>query len=201
MEYPYGEGSALLVVGLGNPGEAYEKTKHNIGFMVVDQLAQHCQIRWRRGKGSYLLGTGRIANRSVIVCKPMTYMNKSGDAVKQIVDYQSINMVENLLVIGDDLNLDLGRLRFRRKGSDGGNLGLRSIIKSLQSTEFSRLRVGIRTPSLREDYPDYVLSPFKKKEYPLVKLVVDTAQEAVTVFIEKGIESTMNFYNNLIVEE
>lgn len=201
MEYPYGDGSALLVVGLGNPGEVYEKTKHNIGFMVIDRFAQNNQIRWRRGKGPYLFGTGRIVNRFTIVCKPMTYMNKSGDAVRQIVDYHSINTVKNLLVICDDLNLDLGRLRFRRKGSDGGNQGLRSIIKSLQSSEFSRLRIGIRTPSLRDDYPDYVLSPFKKKECPLVNRIVDTAQESVTVFIEKGIERSMNFYNNLVLEE
>lgn len=201
MEYQYGDGSAVLIVGLGNPGETYEDTKHNVGFMVVDRLARNCQIRWRRGKGAYLWGCGRISNKSIIVCKPMTYMNKSGEAVGAIKDYQSINSAENLLVICDDLNLDLGRLRFRRKGSDGGNQGLRSIIKFLQSTEFPRLRVGIRTSSLRDDYPDYVLSPFKKQEYPLLDRMMVTAEEAIVVFIEKGIEKAMNYYNNLVIEK
>ncbi len=180
-----------LIVGLGNPGARYEGSRHNIGFLVVDRLADahHILISTRRFKALY--GNGWIDSQEVVLFKPMTYMNLSGEAVKQALHFFRSGP-ENLIVIHDDLDLSLGRLRFKTKGGDGGHLGVRSIIESIGASCFLRLKVGIGRPPQGMDPAEYVLDSFGITEQSRLEETLDQAAEAFRVMFEAGLQTAMN---------
>jgi PTH1 family peptidyl-tRNA hydrolase len=186
-----------VIVGLGNPGVHYEKTRHNIGFQVVDQLAKtnHILISTKRFKSLY--GAGRIDSEKVILFKPMTFMNRSGEALKKAVHFFQIE-IEDVIVIHDDLDLPFGRLRFKRRGGDGGHQGVRSIIESIGKNNFLRLRIGIGRPPQGMDPADYVLTPFEEIQHSDLDEIVFRAVEALRVLLLEGIETAMNRYQKKI---
>lgn len=183
-----------LIIGLGNPGLEYKGTKHNIGFEVVAALAKENNIKLNKKVHFSLAGKGRIAGEEVVLALPQTYMNLSGKAVGEIAR-REIKELKDLIVVCDDINIELGRIRIRARGSSGGHKGLESIIATLGSDDFARLRVGIATDIHKGDITNYVLSPFKRKEKRNVLHVVSLAGDAVTCMIEKGIEEAMTRFN------
>jgi PTH1 family peptidyl-tRNA hydrolase len=183
-----------LIVGLGNPGREYEGSRHNLGFEVVDLLAQRNDIRVCHRLHRALYGRGRVAGTDCLVAKPQTFMNASGEAVARLLFYYRIPLAD-LIVVCDDLALDLGRLRLRRRGSAGGHKGLASIISHLHSPDFPRLRLGIGAPPPGWDGVDWVLSRFAPQERPLADEAVANAAEAVEFLLREGIEAAMNRYN------
>ncbi len=180
-----------VIVGLGNPGVHYGKTRHNIGFQVVDRLAEinHILISTKRNKSLY--GTGWIDAERVILVKPMTFMNRSGEAVQKTVHFFQVG-IENLIVIHDDLDLLYGRLRFKRRGSDGGHQGVRSIIESMGKNTFLRLKVGIGRPPHGMDPAEYVLTSFDEIQQSHLDEVISRAAESIKVVLLEGIETAMN---------
>lgn len=183
-----------LIIGLGNPGLEYKLTKHNIGFEVVAALAKENDIKLNKRVHFSLSGRGRIAGVEVVLALPQTYMNLSGKAVGELAR-REIKELEDLIVVCDDINIELGRIRIRAGGSSGGHKGLGSIIGTLGSDCFARLRVGIATDIHKGDITNYVLSPFKRKEKRNVAHVVSLAKDAVTCMIEKPIEEAMARFN------
>jgi len=183
-----------LIIGLGNPGLGYKGTKHNIGFEVVTALAKENNIKLNKRAHFSLAGKGVLAGVEVILAMPQTYMNLSGKAVGELVR-REIKELKDLIVVCDDINIELGRMRIRTMGSSGGHKGLESIIGTLGSDHFARLRVGIATDIHKGDITNYVLSPFKRKEKRNVAHVVSLAKDAVTCMIEKGIEESMARFN------
>lgn len=181
------------VVGLGNPGLAYRNTRHNAGFMVVDLVADRLKAPIRRRGPKALLGEGRLDDFRVILAKPQTYMNNSGEAVRALLDYYRLSPTD-LLVVCDDVNLPLGRLRLRARGSAGGHNGLKSIIAHLGTEEFPRLRLGVGTPEPGE-MVDHVLGRFAKAERDLLREQVGRAADAVECFLQAGIDEAMNRFN------
>jgi len=185
-----------LVVGLGNPEERFLMTRHNFGFMVIDKLANKFEQKFRPGKGKYYFLKTEHKGKDLILVKPTTYMNNSGIAVSQVLNYFKIEL-DYLLVIYDDLDLDLGRIRFRAKGGSGGNKGIESVIYNLGTTEFCRLRLGINSDKRKSDDTAFVLSEFSKKEKEIADLVTVYATDAVIYWIENGITKSMNKFNSL----
>ena len=183
-----------LIVGLGNPGLAYRHNRHNIGFMVADVLAQKLEIPLKRVKFKAQIGNGRIEGIPVIIAKPLTYMNNSGEAVAPLVHYFKVPL-ERMLVIHDDMDLPLGTLRMRPSGGSAGHNGMLSIFDKLGTNAIPRLRVGIGRPPGRMDPADYVLQDFPKNEEELLNMVIAQACEAVLAFITTGLEKAMNTYN------
>ena len=188
-----------LVVGLGNPENKYLKTRHNFGFLVLDNLAAKFGESFKAGKGSYYFLKTRYQNNDIILVKPTTYMNRSGEAVAAVCNYFKVDL-KDILIICDDLDLELGRIRFRAKGGSGGNNGLESIIMHLGTENFSRLRLGIDSEKRKYDDISFVLSEFPKKEWKLAEFVIVHARDAVLYWIENGIGKTMNEFNSLIIE-
>lgn len=180
-----------IIVGLGNPGIRYRMSRHNIGFQVVDRLAQisHLSIHTKRFKSLY--GTGHIDSQQVILAKPITYMNRSGEAVKKATDFFQLG-VEDLVVIHDDMDLPFGTLRFKRRGGDGGHQGLRSIIELTGENNFLRLKVGIGRPPQGMDPAEYVLKAFDKIEQDHLDLTLSQAAESLRVMLSEGLEMAMN---------
>ena len=162
------------IIGLGNPGSEYDGTRHNIGFTVVDKLAKKFDADFHAGRGEFVSTSFRVKGEQVLLVKPLTYMNNSGVAVKEILEQHHL-LLEELLVVVDDFQLPLGTLRLRTKGSDGGHNGLASIIYQLESDEFPRLRCGIQSeamPKNKNMMADFVLSPFEEKEQDKVKKMI-----------------------------
>jgi len=188
----------FAVVGLGNPGKEYENTRHNIGFLVVDELNRRYRGDFTRGYRTYFESRIRIKNRIVYLFKPITYMNLSGEAVKHIVNQYKISIYDHLLIVLDDINLPFGTLRLRLSGSDGGQKGLRSIIQALQTEQFPRLRIGIGGEGVKE-VSDYVLSEFSVKEKKDLPLIIQWAADAVESFVLQGAEVTMSRFNKNIL--
>ncbi|MEK7730174.1 MAG: aminoacyl-tRNA hydrolase [candidate division KSB1 bacterium] len=185
-----------LVVGLGNPGKQYDLTRHNVGFMVVDALAEKHRSVFRSGKGEYLLSDVlrlEPAGEEIVLLKPLTYMNNSGLAVRHALDYYKFEVAQ-LLVISDDFQLPLGKLRFRTKGSEGGHNGLRSIISHLGMQDFVRLRLGIADAG-NANAAHYVLAPFAKAEQEELHLMLQKACDAVCDVARYDVEYVMNRYN------
>jgi PTH1 family peptidyl-tRNA hydrolase len=180
-----------VIVGLGNPGVRYQWTRHNIGFKVVDRLAHRFEILISAKRFHTLHGTGRINFQEVVLAKPMTFMNRSGEAIRKTLDYFQIGM-EDLIVIHDDLDLSFGRLRFKRRGGDGGHQGVRSIIESTEKNAFVRLKVGIGRPPRGTDPAEYVLNPFNGVERSHLDEIVSQAAESVVVMLSEGIETAMS---------
>ena len=183
----------FLIVGLGNPGKQYQQTRHNLGFMVLENLALSWNKRYKKGNGLYESIQKRIGSQNALFAKPTTFMNRSGLAVEQILKKRKTNLSQ-LLILCDDLNLPLGKLRLREKGSAGGHNGLTSIINTLGTDKFPRMRLGIGyTQEINME--DYVLSPFLSTERMLVKQMIEMGSQGVVDFIRNGINWTMNFYN------
>lgn len=187
------DGERYLIVGLGNPGRGHLYNRHNIGFMAVDRLAARHAIDLTRAQNKAIVGSGRVGGRAVILAKPQTFMNLSGESVGPLLNYYRIPP-SNLLVIYDELDIPFGVIRLREKGSAGGHNGMRSIIQHL-GNEFARLRLGIGRPPGRMDAAAYVLQDFGREELPLVSELLSTAVEAAESFIHDGITLTMSRYN------
>ncbi len=168
----------FLILGLGNPGPRYELTRHNAGFLVLDNLADKYKIKLGQHKYRSLYGKGEMDGLPVIFAKPMTYMNESGKAVKELLSAFNLSP-EQILVIHDDIDLPLGKIKTKFSGGDGGQLGIRSTLQTLQTREFCRVRVGVGRPEDREDIVDYVLSPFSEEESGLLNEVMYTAVQTV----------------------
>lgn len=192
-------GLAYLIVGLGNPGREYRESRHNIGFMVVDCLCFRMGISINRLQSKALTGTGKWEGRKIILVKPQTYMNLSGQAVMQLLRFYKLPL-ENLLVIHDDLDLPLGILRMRPEGGAGGQKGLASIIESLGTRQFPRLRVGINRPPGRMSPADYVLQSFSKADQEALPFILQRAADAVQAFVVEGLQQAMNRFNGPSLE-
>ncbi|MCC6146087.1 MAG: aminoacyl-tRNA hydrolase [Anaerolineaceae bacterium] len=192
-------GPLYLIIGLGNPGREYRESRHNIGFMVVDHLCEEMGITVNRLQSKSLIGTGIWQGRKLILAKPQTFMNLSGQAVAQLVRFYK-TPIENLLVIHDDLDLPLGTLRMRPEGGAGGQKGLASIIQSLGTQQFSRLRIGIGRPPGRMSPADYVLQKFSKAEQEILPAISTQAGGAVQAFLVEGLQQAMNRFNGPFAE-
>lgn len=182
-----------LIVGLGNPGLRYANTRHNVGFRVITQLAKLHQIKVSGSLGPAIYGQGQIAGQRVLLLQPTTYMNRSGAAVAYALRQRQLDLAD-VLVVYDDLDLPLGKIRLRAAGSAGGHNGIRSIITSLGSQDINRLRVGIGRPEA-VGVVDYVLEPFTKAELPTVQEAVENACAAAELWVEQGLEQVASRYN------
>ena len=183
-----------LIVGLGNPGSGYKDTRHNIGFRAVDVIGNACGIKISKKKFFSQIGTGKIKLYDVILAKPLTYVNNSGEAVKKLLHDFSLTPKE-LIVVHDDIDLEKGILKIKERGGDGGHNGLRSMINLLQTDNFIRIRLGIGRPESKEDVVDYVLSSFDKKDQEWVQPLLIRAKTAVETLLIKGIINAMNEFN------
>ncbi|MBK9216506.1 MAG: aminoacyl-tRNA hydrolase [Chloracidobacterium sp.] len=183
-----------LIVGLGNPGPEYAKTRHNLGFMLIDVLAERMQTTVKRDECRSLIGRGHFDNQTVELAKPQTYMNLSGEAVKCLLAKDD-RSIERLIVISDDLALPFGTIRLRPKGTHGGHNGLRSTIDCLGTQEFSRLRIGIQPDHPLSDAKRFVLENFAKGDIETVEKVLDRSADAVETVIREGIDAGMAKYN------
>jgi PTH1 family peptidyl-tRNA hydrolase len=188
----------FLIVGLGNPGKKYERTRHNVGWMVLDEVARRAGIDVGRKQHQALTGVGLIGETNVMLAKPQTFMNLSGAAVSALSRYNRIEAAQ-IIVICDDLNLPTGKLRLRAGGSDGGQNGLKNITQMMGHQNYARLRFGIGAPSdeerVQRGTADYVLSPFASAEADLVADAMKRAADCVETFVTRGIEAAMNEYN------
>jgi PTH1 family peptidyl-tRNA hydrolase len=191
---------SYLIAGLGNPGREYKDTRHNIGFMVADRLAAELGIRVGRLQQKALVGNGVYLGSKVIIAKPVTYMNLSGQAVTSLIRYYGIEQ-ENFLVVHDDLDLPFGVLRLRPGGGSAGQKGMQSIIEQAGTQEFARLRCGIGRPPGQMESAAYVLQPFSTQDQAELPVVLDQAVKAIMVFIEFGIDEAMNQFNGPTIKE
>jgi PTH1 family peptidyl-tRNA hydrolase len=183
-----------LIVGLGNPGERYRNTRHNLGYRVVDFLAGRDKKKFKPGKGGFLFCKTKVGEERVYLIKPLTFMNASGVAVAEAIDNLNLG-IENLLVVCDDVALPLGKIRIREKGSEGGHKGLRSIIYELNSFDFARLRLGIGDTPENVDLEEFVLEDFKPEEKEKTDQMIEKAALAVENTVMNGIEDSMNRFN------
>lgn len=191
----------IIIAGLGNPTKEYEGTRHNVGFDVIDRLADRYNIDVETKKHLALIGKGVIAGQKVILAKPQTYMNLSGESIRSIVDYYKVDPETELLVIYDDISLDVGKLRIRTKGSAGGHNGIKNIIAHLGSQVFPRIKVGVGEKPSKYDLADYVLGHFSKEEQVLMDEGYDQAVNAVEMILSGDINGAMNEYNRKKKEE
>ena len=185
-----------LIVGLGNPGAGYRHNRHNIGFMLVDRVAERLGVKFSRLESKALLTKGEHQGRRVVLAKPQTFMNLSGQSVGGLVRFYKVPLA-NLLVAYDDVDLPLGTLRIRPDGGSAGQKGMSSIIDRLGTQEFPRLRLGIGRPPGRMEAADYVLQDFSPGEIELLRLTLDRAAEAALVFVAEGLEAAMNQFNGV----
>ena len=184
----------FLIVGLGNPGKEYDKTRHNVGYDVVDRLSEVNRIKVDRIKFKALTGEGTIAGKRVILMKPLTYMNNSGIAVREAMEYYKLN-IEELLVIVDDIDIEFGSTRIRKKGSAGSHNGMKSLILHLKRDDFTRIKLGIGRKPPEWNLADFVLSRFSQEERKEVDKMVIKAAEAIGSILEYGIDTAMNSFN------
>ena len=194
-----GESGLFGIVGLGNPGRRYRKTRHNIGFMLVDQMAARQDRKIEVFKCRSLVCELSIAGHEVVLVKPQTYMNRSGDAVKEVVDSYSIDL-SRLLIVYDEIALPLGRLRMKSRGSAGGHNGMRSILGLMETEDVPRLRIGVGSDIPQADLAAFVLSRFRWKERNILKEMLSTAESAVESYLTEGIEMAMNRTNRNLTE-
>ena len=184
-----------LIIGLGNPGKEYENTRHNTGFMVLDRLSEKLNIEMTQNKFKGLYGKSKYKGEDVILLKPQTYMNLSGESVRQVMDFFKINQ-EDILVIYDDLDLAAGKIRLRQKGSAGGHNGMKSLIAHLGTQEFKRIKIGIDRPKKGTTVVNHVLSPFSKEETPLMEESLHKAWQATIDYLTQAdFIATMNRFN------
>lgn len=190
-----------IIVGLGNPSKEYEGTRHNVGFDVIDAIADKYNISVTDRKNRAFCGKGIIAGQKVLLAKPQTYMNLSGESVRGLVDYYKIDEETELLVIFDDISLDVGQLRIRRKGSAGGHNGIKNIIANLGTNGFQRIKVGVGEKPKEYDLADYVLGHFSKAEKEQMEEGYKHVIEAVELILQGEIDTAMNQFNKKVVRE
>jgi peptidyl-tRNA hydrolase, PTH1 family len=193
------EGSRVLLVGLGNPGREHRENRHNVGFMTIDRLASQADIDLGRVQNKAIVGDGRLCGRRVLLVKPQTYMNRSGDAVGPLARYYRV-APEDVLVVYDDIDLQPGTIRLRERGGSGGHNGMKSIIQHLGEA-FPRLRLGVGRPSGRMPPAAYVLQDFGAGERELVDAMLDKAVQAVETFLEHGIDIAMSRHNGPVLDD
>ncbi len=185
---------AWLVAGLGNPGPQYAQTRHNAGFMVVDGLAERFGWRWREGRWHGLLAGGQAGGREIILLKPLTYMNRSGEAVAAAARWFGLNP-GGIILVFDDMDLPLGKLRLRLQGGAGGHRGVASVIQALGDEAFCRVRIGIGRPAPGQDAAEYVLQPFTPAEREALAPALEAAREAILLAVAEGFEAAMQRFN------
>lgn len=191
----------FIIVGLGNPTSEYAGTRHNVGFDVIDAIADKYNISVTERKSRAFCGKGIIAGQKVILVKPQTYMNLSGESVRGLVDYYKIDEETQLLVIFDDISLDVGQLRIRKKGSAGGHNGVKNIIQHLGTSVFQRIKVGVGEKPKEYDLVDYVLGHFSKEEKEVMAESYGYAVQAVEMILQGDIDAAMNEFNKKAVKE
>lgn len=189
----------FLIVGLGNPGKQYENTRHNVGFDAIDVLVDEYRIPSSGKQHKAMYGKGVIEGQKVILAKPLTYMNLSGEAVRAMVDYYKIDPETELLVIFDDISLAPGNIRIRKKGSAGGHNGIKSIITHLGTQNFQRIKVGVGEKPKNWDLADYVLGAFAKDDRKLVDEALERTAKAAALIVQGEIDEAMNLYNKKLV--
>lgn len=185
----------FIIAGLGNPKKEYDNTRHNIGFEVIDALADKYHISVMDIKNKAMTGKGMIDGRKVILAKPLTFMNLSGESIRPLADYYKIDCETELIVILDDINLPPGQIRIRKKGSAGGHNGLKNIIQNLGNGDFQRIRVGVGEKPRGYDLADYVLGHFSKEEKTVMKEGVEKAVKAAEMMLKGDIDQAMNQFN------
>ncbi|MGN0376663.1 MAG: aminoacyl-tRNA hydrolase [Suilimivivens sp.] len=185
----------FIIAGLGNPGRQYEGTRHNIGWQVIDELAEKYNIKVAESKFKGLIGKGIIHGEKAVLVKPLTYMNLSGECIGEAVNFYKIDETAELIVVADDISLDVGQIRMRKKGSAGGHNGLKSIIAHLGHEEFMRIKMGVGDKPAGYDLADYVLGHFSKEEEKVLAESKKTAVLAIETIISDGIDKAMNLYN------
>jgi peptidyl-tRNA hydrolase, PTH1 family len=195
-----GRGGVKLIVGLGNPGHEYYLTPHNLGFMAVDRLAEMCKAEFSRREARARIASARFHGEQVTLAKPQTFMNLSGVSVSGLLRNMDLPL-EDLIVLVDDVDLPLGSLRIRRKGSAGGHNGMKSIIGALETDCFTRIRMGAGPERPVEDLVSYVLTPFHEGDQEAVAGMIDQAVEAVRVVVREGVEKAMNLFNRKVPAE
>jgi len=191
----YNGGNMYIIVGLGNPKKEYENTRHNIGFDVIDKLAEQENISVLEKKHKAIIGKGYVAGQKCILAKPQTYMNLSGESVRELIDYYKVDETEELIVISDDISLDVGQLRIRKKGSAGGHNGLKNIIAHLGHDQFMRIKMGVGEKPKGYDLADYVLGHFSKDERVVMDKAAERAADAIRMIITEDVDAAMNEYN------
>ena len=180
-----------IIIGLGNPGDNYRLTKHNFGFWIVDELVKQRSLKYKAGKGEYVFAK----DKQYMFIKPTTFVNNSGLAIKQLLNYFDNIDSNDLIIIYDDLDIELGNIRFKSKGSDGGHNGIKSIIYHLNSDTFDRLKIGIATQTKMRPSEVYVLKPFPKKYTQIVNEVIINAVDGINFYLKNGMVESMNNFN------
>ncbi len=188
----------FIIAGLGNPKREYDNTRHNIGFELIDALAGKYHIPVKNIKHKALTGSGMIGAHKVILAKPLTFMNLSGESIRPLVDYYKIDPASELIIVSDDVSLPPGQIRVRKKGSAGGHNGLKNIITLLDSEEFCRIRIGVGEKPAGYDLADYVLGHFSKEEQPLMRQGIEKAAGAAEMILDGETDRAMNEYNRKV---
>ena len=183
-----------LIVGLGNPESEYANTRHNMGFDTINEIAKKNNINITKTKFKGLYETGIIQGKKVILLKPQTYMNLSGESVKEIVNFYNINP-EEIIIIYDDIDTEKGNIRIRKKGGPGSHKGMQSVVENLQTSNFGRIRVGIGQPEFKKDMINYVIGKVPEEEKKILHQGIEKAVEAVEEIIKNGIDIAMNKFN------
>lgn len=188
----------FIIAGLGNPKKEYDNTRHNVGFALIDALAEKYDISVMDVKHKALTGKGMINGEKVLLVKPLTYMNLSGESIRAVVDYYKVNPASELIVVSDDISLNPGQIRVRKKGSAGGHNGLKNIIQHLGSEAFLRIRIGVGEKPAGYDLADYVLGHFSKEEKPLIEEGISKAMDAAAILLEGDADRAMNEFNRKV---
>lgn len=183
-----------LIVGLGNPESEYSNTRHNMGFDTINVLSKFLKINITKNKFNSFYGTGNINDEKIILIKPQTYMNLSGKAVREFKNFYKIEN-DKIIVIYDDMDIEKGKIKIRKKGSAGSHNGMKSVIQELSTSEFTRIRVGIGRPKYQSDMINYVLEQIKKEDREILNEGIEDAKSAVIEMIKNGVDSAMNKYN------
>ena len=184
----------FLIVGLGNPENEYAKTRHNMGFDTINKLAKAYEIELNKQKFKGIYGTGMIENQKVILLKPQTYMNLSGESIVEVVNFYKIDL-ENIIVIYDDMDVEPGKIKVRKKGGAGSHNGMKSVIENLKSEDFIRIRVGIGTPEYKTDRINYVIGKISSQDEDILENGTNKAKEAIIEILKNGVDSAMNKFN------
>lgn len=183
-----------LIVGLGNPEPEYSGTRHNMGFDVINKLSEKHNIKVEKNGFQSLYGSGIIENEKVILCKPQTFMNLSGEAIIQFINYYKID-IQNVIIIYDDIDIEPGIVKIRKKGGAGTHNGMKSVVQNLQTTEFPHVRIGTGKPLIKSDLINYVIGKVSKEEYLSLSKGINTGVEAVEKILKDGIDNSMNYIN------
>ena len=183
-----------LIVGLGNPEEEYSKTRHNMGFEVINKLSEKYNINLSKSKFKGIYGTGNIEGKKVVLLKPQTYMNLSGNSIIEFINFYKLNL-DNIIVIYDDIDTIVEKIKIRKKGGPGTHNGMKSVVEKLGSEEFTRVRVGIGMPERKHDLINYVIGHLSDEEYEKLQIGIDSASKAVVEILKNGVDIAMNKYN------